>query len=541
MRGAAPTCCLVAPTGPGVEASIRRHVLRVARTLHRAGWKVHVLWSGAGDVGTPVAAQQSCERVGADCTFLEDFVFSPEWSLAGPNSFPALRDSDRARLALERLHEQHCFDLIEFPDHGGLGFRTIQAKQSGQSFADVPLLVTMHGPTAVLRHERQQWLARPEELALDHAEQYAFEHADGQVVVWSKLLAGATALGWEVRPDLAEISLDDDELLAEYQRWLHAARTRSSANTNPLVTVGVAYYNLGALLEETLESLVRQCYENLDVVVINDGSTDGASVEAWRRMPGRFPQFRFVEQTNHGIGATRNRGLAMARGDYFLPMDADNVAHPDMVHRLVQGLEHDRGAAAMTCYFLAFLESSDLARRSFAYAFKPTGGPRVLGCLQNVYGDGNALFRTAALRAVGGFSTDRDTSFEDWEVFVKLVNSGRRVEVLPDFLFYYRHRDQGFSRATNGYRNHQRVLRRYVEIERLPAQERTTLWNFLVGSQDRVAALRQENAALWQARRRRWRERFKRWISGGHRDPDHLGSDFNSSVADKVPLPSFKP
>src|SRR5262249_15863632 len=116
--------------------------------------------------------------------------------------------------------------------------------------------------------------------------------------------------------------------------------------------------------------------------------------------------------------------------------------------------------------------------------------------MRNIYGDGNALFRTSALRAIGGFTTDRDTSFEDWEVFVRLINAGYAMDVLPEPLFYYRHRDASFSRVTNDYSNHHRVLRQYVEAENLPRSDGLALWNYLTGLQHRVDELELANRRL---------------------------------------------
>src|SRR5262249_50655507 len=84
----------------------------------------------------------------------------------------------------------------------------------------------------------------------------------------------------------------------------------------------------------------------------------------------------------------------------------------------------------------------------------------------------------------GGYETDRNTSWEDLEAFVKLIHAGHRLDVLPDYLFYYRHLDSGWSRVTSGYLNHQRVLRQLVRhAEVLPVAERLAVWNALVGLQ----------------------------------------------------------
>jgi glycosyltransferase involved in cell wall biosynthesis len=250
------------------------------------------------------------------------------------------------------------------------------------------------------------------------------------------------------------------------------------------VTVGIAYYNLGGYLPQTLASLAAQTYRNLEVLVIDDGSTDVLSQKVFAQQQARYPQFRFLSQDNAGIGATRNRALAEAKGEFFIPMDADNVARPDMVERFVTALQRNPELSAVSCFYLAFRNDDELRRGVHPYAYRPAGGPYVLCGYRNVYGDANAIFRTAAFRAVGGYETDRHTSWEDLEAFVKLIHAGHRLDVLPDYLFYYRHLDSGWSRVTSGYLNHQRVLRQLVgHAEVLPAAERIALWNALVGLQ----------------------------------------------------------
>jgi GT2 family glycosyltransferase len=249
----------------------------------------------------------------------------------------------------------------------------------------------------------------------------------------------------------------------QYRALLHcqpAAPARDARKTdNPLVTVAIAYYNLGAHLPATLASLAAQTYPNLEVLVINDGSTDPHSVEVFAQQQALYPQFRFLTQDNAGIGATRNRGLREARGEYFIPMDADNIARPHMIERFVSAMRRNPDLAALTCFCLAFTDDADLQNQEYEYAYRPTCGPHILASIKNVYGDANAILRTDIFRSVGGYETDRDCSWEDLEAFVKLVNAGHRIDTLPEYLFYYRHLETGFSRVTDTYLNQRRVLR----------------------------------------------------------------------------------
>lgn len=274
-------------------------------------------------------------------------------------------------------------------------------------------------------------------------------------------------------------------------RVVPATQTRSEAacaqqakvaeEGQPLVSVVVPYYNMGMYLPETLRSLVDQDYPNVEVIVVNDGSTDPYALEVWEEMQLEYPRFRFITQENQGLGAARNAGLAVAAGEYFLPIDSDNIARPEMISRFVQTLEQNPDLAVATCHHLAFENLQDIEEGKFLYAYRPCGGPFVAAALRNVYGDANAMFRTEVLRAAGGYSPERGLGYEDWELFVKLAREGHRIDVIPEYLFYYRHRPGSMLRSTDAYLNRRRVLRQFFTAAELPRAEQIELWMALAG------------------------------------------------------------
>lgn len=438
-----------------------------ARELTAEGWRVRVLLCAPRRAGRALA-WELC-RQGIAPEWLEDAPQPPAARLPNALGDGAADLSDRVRHSLEQMHGRCGLDAVEFPALEGMAFRSVQAQRCGLAFEGVVLAVRLNTCSSWLRLQQKRWPDGAEHLRVDHLERYSFEHAGQQVTPCPALLAHVRERGWLVR--------DGDEV---------GPAASPPAEEQPLVTVCIAHYNLGRHLPTTLASLERQTYPNFEVVVIDDGSTDAASVAVFAAMAERHRRFRFLRQENAGVGAARNRGLAEARGRYFVPVDADNVACPDMLERFVDAAQRRPELAALSCYFLAFESDEALARQRFAYAYRPTGGPHVLSCLRNVYGDANALFRTDSLRSVGGFEPDRGTSYEDWEAFVKLVHAGHAVDVLPDALFYYRHLPGGFSRTTDHHANQLRVVRQFARLEGLPPGERELLWHALVGAQMRV-------------------------------------------------------
>jgi GT2 family glycosyltransferase len=415
---------------------------------------------------------------------LTAFAVPAEYRVAGVHPSPTADTSDRVRLALQQLHAGRRFTRVEFPADGGLGLRSVQAKRAGLAFADVTLAVRLDTCGAWRREAEQRWPRGYDEVEADFAERWAFEHADERVTPDAKLLEYVKRLGWggctSPSPSASEGTAPT----------LARARARTDA---PLVTVGIAHFNLGRYLPETLAALAAQTYPHVEVIAIDDGSADPASVAAFAEMEARYPRWRFFRQANAGIGATRNRCLELARGEFFIPVDADNLPRPEMVERFVTAAVRNPHLAAMSCYFLAFADGAGNPPAEFLHALRPTGGPHILAGIRNVYGDANAVFRTDVFRAAGGYGTDRGTSCEDWEAFVKLVHAGHRIGVIPEHLFYYRHLPGGFSRRTNWYANHNRVLRHFTGTAGLTPEDAAGLWAALLGFHQRIEQL--ENAA----------------------------------------------
>ena len=416
--------------------------------LRRAGWDV--------DPITPDTA----------------YRLSPDFRVRGFYGDNPAELSDHVFSELNERHHFRRFDFIAFAGRGGLGFRAVQAKRAGLAFAGVPLAVYLDANSQRDREAGRRWPSDFADVETDYLERWAFDNADVQIVPDDEVTAFARRNHWSVRPDALKVCPPARERTpwAGYQPY------------SSLITLAIAHYNLGSYLPDTLASLAAQTYANLEVIVIDDGSTDAASVAAFEAMQAKYPAWQFLRQTNAGIGATRNRILEIATGEFFIPVDADNLAKPDMIEKFVHAMTLNPDLAAMSCYFLAFdVDAPNLVPDRFLYALRPVGGPHALAGIRNVYGDANAIFRTDALRAIGGYGTDRGTSCEDWELFVKLVHAGHRLGVVPDHLFYYRHRPGGFSRSTNWFANHQRVLRQFANAGALPPAESLALWTALLG------------------------------------------------------------
>ena len=107
---------------------------------------------------------------------------------------------------------------------------------------------------------------------------------------------------------------------------------------NKLISIIITVYNGDTYLDRCLNSIINQTYRNLEVILINDGSTDksGRICDAWA---SKDPRIKVLHTTNQGVAAARNCGLHVANGDYIGFADADDWVEPDMFEKLADSLE----------------------------------------------------------------------------------------------------------------------------------------------------------------------------------------------------------
>lgn len=216
---------------------------------------------------------------------------------------------------------------------------------------------------------------------------------------------------------------------------------RAPSVWRPLVSVIVPFYNLAAYLPATLASIRAQTYEPIETVVVDDGSTDAASralVDSLESAVG----VRVVRQANQGLPSARNAGLAAARGELVLPVDADDLLSPTFVEKAVGALSADAGlvyATALVGYF-----RDDPSRRFGGWV--PLGLHRDLLPVHNCAGCCMAVFRRGAVLEAGCYAREL-TSYEDWDLYCALAERGWRGVVIPDFLLHYRIRADSLLRT----------------------------------------------------------------------------------------------
>ena len=205
-----------------------------------------------------------------------------------------------------------------------------------------------------------------------------------------------------------------------------------------LVSVIVPAFNAAATLDETLSTIRTQTYRALEIIVVDDGSSDGTACVAMRHAD-EDARVRLISQGNAGVAAARNRGAADSQGQLLTFVDADDLCAPTRIERQVEALSDEGAALAYTWSALIDEES-----RVLPIVWTPRFRGDVLAalCCGNFIGNGSAVLVTKeAFEEAGGFDTSlRDASAQGCEdyKFYLAVAERHEVALVPEFLTGYR-------------------------------------------------------------------------------------------------------
>lgn len=195
----------------------------------------------------------------------------------------------------------------------------------------------------------------------------------------------------------------------------------------PLVSVIVPSYNMEEYLSQTLNSILASEYENMEVLVMDDGSKDHSHDIAvkYSTIDSRVKAYL---QTNAGVSAARNNAISRALGKYILPVDADNLIEPTFITRAVEAIEADESV-------LAVAPSSDFfGARTGMWKLKPFSIK--LLARKNML-DACALYRRNDWVRCGGYPTGIRTR-EDWAFWISVLKDGGKVVRLSTIEHHYR-------------------------------------------------------------------------------------------------------
>jgi len=205
----------------------------------------------------------------------------------------------------------------------------------------------------------------------------------------------------------------------------------------PVVSLVIPIFNAGAYLEQCLDSIQNQSVSNLEIICINDGSSDGSGAVLQRRAQNDS-RLTILSQENSGPAAARNRGLAIARGRYLGFIDADDWIDKDYVALLLEGIQRNSADIIRASIINEFPQHSEPWHGN-AYLRKRAASGERLGLNDHGYYVWNALYDLARLRSLGLDRFDMGCDgLEDMPFTVRVMHTFVRRYSLPDAIYHYR-------------------------------------------------------------------------------------------------------
>ena len=238
------------------------------------------------------------------------------------------------------------------------------------------------------------------------------------------------------------------------------ARGRAPADLMPRVSVVIPSYNAGGYLAEAVASVLAQTLRDLDVVVVDDGSTDG-SVDALREAFDDR-RLRLVRQPNAGVSAARNRGLSDTTGKLVAFLDADDLFEPSNLERKADYLADHPDVALVHSHRTDFGEAGP-DRIVSAEECQGWVRPLLLAFVTSVNSPTSALIRRSALERCGGFDPEFGTS-ADLDLWVRLAGLAR-FGYIPEPLTRYRLHTAQMHRELPRFARETRALLRKADQE----------------------------------------------------------------------------
>lgn len=190
-------------------------------------------------------------------------------------------------------------------------------------------------------------------------------------------------------------------------------------SNQPLVSVVIACYNHEFFVQDSIQSVIDQTYQNIELIIIDDGSKDGSVKKIQEMIPNcqqRFIRFEFRHRLNKGLSATLNEALEWCQGEYYSPLASDDMMLPGKTKLQVDFLDANKNISAVFGG-IKLIDNNNIiigerVRQSKQYSFKD------IILHQHDLPAPTQMIRLSELKNVGGY--DPNILIEDWYIWLRL-------------------------------------------------------------------------------------------------------------------------
>lgn len=211
----------------------------------------------------------------------------------------------------------------------------------------------------------------------------------------------------------------------------------------PLVSIIIPCYNHRQYILDSIQSILNQTYQSIELIVIDDGSKDDSFEEIKKiesECRGRFIRFECYTRENKGLSATLNEAIKWCQGKYVSLIASDDIMFPEKTSRQVEYLENTPvigvfGAVAIIDATGNAVTTRISNKSSFSFEDIILNKHDLPACTQ--------MLRLSTLKDVNGY--DERIKVEDWYLWLKLTKDGERLDYIPEVFCGYRVHDSNFS------------------------------------------------------------------------------------------------
>ena len=208
-----------------------------------------------------------------------------------------------------------------------------------------------------------------------------------------------------------------------------------------LVSVIIPAYNAEVFIERTLDSVLTQTYKNIEVLVIDDGSTD-KTPEIVELVAQLDPRVILLKQPNAGVAAARNLGIEKSHGEYIAPIDADDIWYPQKLEKQVECMLKGGSSVGLVYAWSVIIDENNSILKKPSSYLHPEGNVYTALVYTNFVGNASVpLIRRSCLERVGGYNSQlraqNAQGCEDWDICLRIAEF-YQLRVVPEYLIGYR-------------------------------------------------------------------------------------------------------
>jgi len=219
-----------------------------------------------------------------------------------------------------------------------------------------------------------------------------------------------------------------------------------------LVSLAMPIYNYAKRLNPTLQSVYNQDYTNFEIIIVNDGSDDEyclLKLDSLKNQDG----ITIIHKENSGVSDTRNRAVKESKGDYILPLDADDMILPGYLKTAVNIIKNNPKISPVYCDTIHIGEMQGLEKRPEWSPERLLSGPFIVN---------SSMYSRESYNVVAGYDTTLQ-GWEDYHFWLKMMKKGFLGKHINKGLFVYFHHEKDGSVSTDANKNQQQLYKTIIE------------------------------------------------------------------------------